>query len=147
VAGAHSRPPSQWWGGLLWAPATAAGLVIVAGAGADVLATRAVERPRARLLALVPAFLALVAPVLVGHTQLTEPRALISASDFGHLLAGSFWVGGVVGLLLFLASARPGDGGTSEGDPMLAAEVVQRFSRLAVWSVALLAALGLVIKL
>lgn len=139
--------PSQWWGGLLWAPATAAGLVIVAGAGAYVLATRAVERPRARLLALVPAFLALVAPVLVGHTQLIEPRALISASDFGHLLAGSFWVGGVVGLLLFLASARPGDGGTSEGDPMLAAEVVQRFSRLAVWSVALLAALGLVMGL
>src|SRR5699024_9261874 len=32
--------PSRWWGGLLWAPVTAAALVIVAGAGAYVLATR-----------------------------------------------------------------------------------------------------------
>ena len=84
--------------------------------------------------------LALAAPVLVGHTQLMEPRALVIGADIGHLLAGSFWIGGVLGLLLFLSSARVTGNGTA---PTVAVKVVQRFSGLwPVWSVAILAVSG-----
>lgn len=91
------------------------------------------------MLGVLLTLLALAAPVLVGHTQLMEPRALIIGADIGHLLAGSFWIGGVLGLLLFLSSARGTGNGTA---PTLAVKVVQRFSRLAVWSVAILAVSG-----
>ena len=93
----------------------------------------------ADLLGVLLTLLALAAPVLVGHTQLMEPRALIIGADIGHLLAGSFWIGGVLGLLLFLSSARVTGNGTA---PTVAVKVVQRFSGLAVWSVAILAVSG-----
>ncbi|WP_147915305.1 copper resistance protein CopC [Ruania zhangjianzhongii] len=136
--------PSVWWAGVLSAPVTAAAVVLVGTVGAYLLATRSAERSAARLLALVPALLALAAPVLVGHTRLVEPRALVAAADLGHLLAGSFWAGGVVGLLLLLASARAAGDGAASPDPMGAAAVVARFSRLAIWSVAILAISGTV---
>ena len=131
--------PAAWWTGVFWAPVAAAAVVSAGVVGATLLSTRSRQHRGTRLLAVLLTLLALAAPVLVGHTQLMEPRALIIGADLGHLLAGSFWIGGVVGLLLFLASARATGSGTA---PTLAAKVVQRFSRLAVWSVAVLAVSG-----
>lgn len=134
--------PAKWWAGVLWAPVAAAALVLAGVAGAAALSTRGLQRRSVRLGAALVPFIALSAPVLVGHSQLTEPRMLIVVADAGHLLAGSFWAGGVVGLLLFLAPARTVDSQAAEADPMLAASVVRRFSRVAVWSVLLLAISG-----
>lgn len=81
--------------------------------------------------------MALWAPVLVGHTRSVQPRALLVIADLGHLAAGGFWVGGVVGLLLI--RLRVGEGGVGL---MLAAEAVGRFSRYAVVSVLVLIVSG-----
>ena len=134
--------PSAWWPGVFWAPVAAAIIVSVGLAGAAVLWTRLQERRGTRLLAALLPLLALAAPVLVGHTQLMEPRALIIAADLGHLLAGSFWTGGVLGLLLFLAATRATTVREASTAPALAAKVVQKFSRLAIWSVVILAVSG-----
>ncbi|MGO2171702.1 MAG: copper resistance protein CopC [Micrococcaceae bacterium] len=136
--------PSAWWSGIFWAPVAAAVVVCVGLAGAAVLSTRPLEHRGTRLWVMLLSLLALAAPVLVGHTQLVEPRALIIAADLGHLLAGSFWIGGVLGLLLFLAAARVARDSESGTAPALAAKVVQRFSRVAVWSVVVLAVSGTV---
>lgn len=134
--------PATWWPGVLWAPVAAAILVLVGVVGAAALSTHGRDLGGTRLLRLLLSLVALFAPVLVGHTQLIEPRALIIAADIGHLLAGSFWVGGTVGLLLFLASVRVVDSPAADTSPKLAAEVVQRFSRLAIWSVVIIATSG-----
>lgn len=131
--------PAAWWAGVFWAPMAAAAVVSAGVVGATLLSTHSRQHRGTRLLAVLVTLLALAAPVLVGHTQLMEPRALIIGADLGHLLAGSLWTGGVVGLLLFVASARATGSGTA---PTLAVKVVQRFSRLAVWSVALLTVSG-----
>ncbi|MGP5007418.1 copper resistance protein CopC [Brachybacterium tyrofermentans] len=136
--------PTAWWSGVFWAPVTAAIIVCAGLAGATVLSTRQLGNRGMRLLAVLPPLLALAAPVLVGHTQLMEPRALIIAADLGHLLAGAFWTGGVLGLLLFLAATRVTNTQEARTAPTLAAKVVQRFSRIAVWSVAVLAVSGTV---
>jgi copper transport protein len=69
------------------------------------------ERPRrstAALLALGGALLAggalLFAPGASGHAAQTAPRALSVALDWLHLLAGSLWIGGLVGLLVLWRS-------------------------------------------
>ncbi|MGO2050694.1 MAG: CopD family protein [Microbacterium sp.] len=131
--------PAAWWTGTLWAPVAAAAVVCAGVVGATLLSKRSRQHRGTHLLGVLLTLLALAAPVLVGHTQLMEPRALIIGADIGHLLAGSFWIGGVLGLLLFLSSARGTGNGTA---PTLAVKVVQRFSRLAVWSVAILAVSG-----
>lgn len=136
--------PSAWWPGVFWAPVVAAIIVCVGLTGAAVLWTRQQDRRGTRLLAALLPLLALAAPVLVGHTQLMEPRALIIAADLGHLLAGSFWTGGVLGLLLFLAATRATTVREASTAPALAAKVVQKFSRLAIWSVVILAVSGTV---
>lgn len=134
--------PAAWWSGVLWAPVAAATIVLIGVAPAALLSTQDMKRAWTRLLAILLPLIALSAPVLVGHTQLMEPRALIIAADLGHLFSGSFWIGGVVGLILFLASARVVDGKPAGTDPKLAAMVVRRFSHLAVWSVIVLAISG-----
>lgn len=63
------------------------------------------------------------APALTGHTLAATPAALAIGADVLHLVAGSVWLGGLVGLALVLAdlSAR----GTMAG------EVLVRFSSVA----------------
>lgn len=139
--------PAAWRVGLLWGPVTAAAVVLAGVTGAYLLATRMPERRHLHTLALVPALLALGAPVLVGHSQVIGPRALMIALDLGHLLAGSFWAGGLVGLLLFLAAARVVTRGEDGAGAVRAAHVVERFSRLAVWTVVLLATSGTVMAI
>lgn len=136
-----SLVPALWWPGVLWPPVIVAAVALAGTAVGYLAATQGSNRVVATLGALA----ALFTPVVVGHSQLVEPRALVIAADLGHLMAGGFWIGGVVGLLLFLAGASPARKDTARRtDPTLAAEVVRRFSRYAVWSVLLLALSGTV---
>ena len=111
-------------------------------AAASIKLDRAPGRPRsvAALLALIGALLAaaamLAVPGLAGHAAQTSPAALSLALDWVHLAAGSLWLGGLVGLLVFairLPAGRRRD---------LLAIVAPRFSRLAMLSVAALVASG-----
>ena len=76
-----------------------------------------------RLAALVAGAVAVVAPAFTGHTRAATPEALVVGADMLHLLAGSIWLGGLVGLALVLRDlADRGDVG---------AVVLARFSGLA----------------
>jgi copper transport protein len=69
------------------------------------------ERPQrsiAELLATMGALLAAAATLLVpglsGHAGQTSPRGLSVALDWLHLVAGSVWIGGLIGLLVLWLS-------------------------------------------
>ena len=69
------------------------------------------ERPQrsiAELLATMGALLAAAATLLVpglsGHAAQTSPRGLSVALDWLHLVAGSVWIGGLIGLLVLWLS-------------------------------------------
>jgi copper transport protein len=87
------------------------------------------------IAACVTAVVLLVVPGLAGHPAQTSPAALSLALDAVHLLAGSLWIGGLVGLLVLWLGAR-------SAVPRAYAWVVPRFSNVALVSVALLIATG-----
>jgi len=98
------------------------------------------ERSVAALLALIgtltAAGSALFVPGFAGHAAQTDPRWLSIGLDWVHLLAGSFWIGGLVGLLVLgwrLGALKV---------PALTI-AVPRFSRLAFVSVVVLVASGI----
>jgi copper transport protein len=66
------------------------------------------RRPVAALLALSGALLAaaatLVLPGTVGHAGQTSPRAVAVLLDWLHLISGSVWIGGLIGLLVIWRS-------------------------------------------
>ncbi len=98
------------------------------------------ERSVAALLALIGALTAagsaLFVPGFAGHAAQTDPRWLSIGLDWLHLLAGSFWIGGLVGLLVL--------GWKLGGLKVQALTVaVPRFSRLAFVSVIVLVASGI----
>jgi len=66
------------------------------------------SRPLAALLALSGALLAaaatLVLPGTIGHAGQTSPRGIAVPLDWLHLVSGSIWVGGLVGLLVLWRS-------------------------------------------
>ena len=66
------------------------------------------QRSTAALLALAGAFGAaaacLLVPGLAGHAGQTSPRGLSLAFDWFHLVAGSVWVGGLIGLVVLAAT-------------------------------------------
>lgn len=130
--------PSTWAAGVRGSAVLAAIVVCVAGSGAYLLSK---GRRSAGAFAMTFALVATAAPALVGHTQTAEPRMVMMAADMGHLVAGTFWTGGVIGLLLFLAAAgrrhRAGEGTAEQ-----AAQVLGRFSRYALYSVILLTISG-----
>jgi copper transport protein len=82
----------------------------------------------------------LLMPGLAGHAAQYAPRGLSLALDALHLLAGSLWIGGLVGLTVLAASA---------GARRVAwlVVVVPRFSRTALGSVLVLLASGTVASL
>lgn len=157
-------PIDGWAPGVSWQVIAAALTITALGLAALILAYRARTRPL-RFTALGLGALALAAPLLVGHTQTVQPGWIMMLADYGHLAAGAFWVGGVIGLLRFLIAASP----AAKGDdaqkwagtrvlpksalaaarraprisPVRAAAVVAEFSRYALWSVIVLAASGL----
>jgi len=98
------------------------------------------HRSVAALLALVGALAAagsaLFIPGLAGHAAQTSPRWLSLLIDWFHLLSGSFWIGGLVGLLVL---------GWRLGELKVQALTVcvPRFSRLALVSVLVLVGTGI----
>ena len=79
----------------------------------------------------------LIIPGAAGHAAQTAPRGLALAFDWLHLLAGSIWLGGLAGLLVFWRSLP-----AAERVSALAV-VVPRFSNVAFVSVAALLGSGI----
>ena len=101
------------------------------------------ERPRRSLAELaaaagatVGAAAVLIVPAAVGHAGQTSPRGLSVALDAVHLLSGSIWIGGLLGLLLLWLALHP------EQRVSVLAVVVPRFSVVAFISVVFLLATG-----
>ena len=99
------------------------------------------QRSIAELLAQTGAVLAglaiLVLPGAAGHAAQTSPRAIAMTLDFLHLLAGSIWIGGLIGLVVLwqaVAGARR---------IRALALVVPRFSAVAFATVMLILASGI----
>ena len=97
---------------------------------------RSVAELGAQTGALLAAGATLGVPGSAGHAAQTSPRGLTVAADWLHLIAGSLWLGGLVGLLVLWATA-----GRGHRVPALS-YVVPRFSKLALGSVALLLTTG-----
>jgi copper transport protein len=107
----------------------AAGLAVV------IIAVRNAASRWGSIVAGTGATAALASFLLVGHQVTTEPRWLVVTADTVHLGGGAVWFGGLVLLALYLR--RP------DGDPVTAADVVSRFSALAVIAVLAVAGGGL----
>ena len=84
--------------------------------------------------AVVAGGVALSAPALVGHTRAAAPKVLSIGADVLHLLAGSVWLGGLVGLALTLPELS--------GRRVAAGAVLARFSGVAAALLTALVATG-----
>jgi copper transport protein len=103
----------------------------------------AVRPPRVIVasLGIGAAYLA-VTPALAGHASIESPVGVFFPSDVLHVLAGGVWVGGIACLLFALPGAtRQMEGG--ERSRLLLATLA-RFSPLALGSVAVIAATGVI---
>jgi copper transport protein len=99
------------------------------------------QRSVAELLALPAALAAglaaLVLPALAGHAGQKSPRGLSLPLDTAHLTAGSIWLGGLIGLVVFWFSVG------RAGRAAALAYIVPRFSVVAFCSVLLLIGTGI----
>jgi copper transport protein len=99
------------------------------------------RRSVAELFATCGALLAgaavLVVPGAAGHAAQTPPRGLTLLFDWLHLMAGSVWLGGLIGLLVLWLSAP------AALRVSTLSVVVPRFSNVALASVAVLAGTGI----
>lgn len=113
---------------------------LVALAALAVAALRLGDAPaggtRVHLAALATGTLATASYLLDGHQRAVQPTWLLTGADLVHLLGAAIWLGGLVLLFLTVRSRRLDD------DPVGAAGLVSRFSRLAFWSVIALAVAG-----
>lgn len=98
---------------------------------------RSVAEIAATIGALAAAAAALIIPGLAGHAGQYAPRGLSLGLDWLHLLAGSLWVGGLLGIIVVAWKAN-----TRRVACMVV--VVPRFSRVALVSVLALIASGTV---
>ena len=97
---------------------------------------RSVAELAAQTGALLAAAAVLVVPGAIGHAGQTSPRGLSVPLDWVHLIAGSVWLGGLIGLLV-LWFATPAD----RRVPALSV-IVPRFSNVALVSVLVLLGSG-----
>lgn len=74
--------------------------------------------------------------LLDGHQRSVEPTWVLTVGDAVHLVGAATWAAGLVLLVATLRATRRAD------DPVGAATVVARFSRVALWSVVVLALAG-----
>ncbi len=100
--------------------------------------SRSLAEVLAQTGALLAAGAALVLPGAVGHAGQTSPRGLSVPIDWLHLIAGSVWLGGLVGLLVLWFTAGAGR------RVRALSVVVPRFSAVALGSVAVLLTTGTV---
>ncbi|MCW2786055.1 MAG: copper resistance protein CopC [Marmoricola sp.] len=92
-----------------------AALVYLVGIGVAILVPNRI--------ALVGGLAALGSLVLVGHTRSFGPSWLVITTDFVHVIAGSVWFGGLIGLAISLRHLAD--------SPQIAARALNRFSALA----------------
>jgi copper transport protein len=90
----------------------------------------------ATLGALLAAAAALLVPGIAGHAAQTAPRGLSLMFDWLHLISGSLWLGGLIGLLILWASLPAGRRVAG------LAVCVPRFSNVALVSVLVLLGTG-----
>ncbi len=83
---------------------------------------------------------ALVSVLPIGHTRTFGPTWVVMGSDLVHAATAAVWLGGLLGLVLYLARAR-----RRKGDPAEAAAVLGRFSTLAGGLVVLLGITGTIL--
>jgi copper transport protein len=98
---------------------------------------RSIAEIVAALGALLAAAAVLAIPGISGHAAQTAPRGLSLLLDWLHLISGSVWIGGLVGLLVLWRSLAPGRRIAG------LAVCVPRFSNVAFLSVAVLLASGI----
>jgi copper transport protein len=87
----------------------------------------------------------IAAELVSGHTRTVEPAAVMWTAAAIHLAGSAFWVGGLAVVAAVLAGGiRRHDRarGRTDAGARSAGEVIARFSRLAAWAVAVLAAAG-----
>jgi copper transport protein len=99
-------------------------------------ATRSVVEVVSVTGALVAAAAVLLIPGVAGHAAQTSPRGISVALDWLHLVTGSVWIGGLIGLLVLWFSLM----GAARVSGL--STVVPRFSRIALVSVTLLLGTG-----
>lgn len=92
---------------------------------------------RTRGFALSGVALVVIAPALTGHTRAFSPEPLVVGTDILHVLAGSIWLGGLVGIALTLPALAG-----REDD---AAQTLARFSMAAAGVLMALTGTGLVL--
>jgi copper transport protein len=97
---------------------------------------RSVAELAAGIGALLAAAAVLVVPAAAGHPAQTAPRGLTTVFDWLHVGAGSLWIGGLIGLLVFWGSLP------ARGRVPALSVVVPRFSNVALVSVLVLGAAG-----
>lgn len=85
-------------------------------------------------LALAGVALAAVSPALTGHSRAYVPQAPVITIDVLHVLAGSIWLGGLVGMAVALPALA--------GRPSAAVALLTRFSTVAAGVLLALAATG-----
>jgi copper transport protein len=98
---------------------------------------RSIAELCAVLGALAAAAAVLVVPGAAGHPAQTSPRGLTMAFDWLHLVSGSVWFGGLIGLLILWRSVG------SEHRVAALSVSVPRFSNVALISVLVLGATGI----
>lgn len=74
--------------------------------------------------------MAAIGPVFTGHTRSTSPVWLMMVTDTIHLVAGAFWLGGL--LMLAMILVRPTLINIS---PESIPDIITRFSRAALWTI------------
>ncbi|UQN29117.1 copper resistance CopC/CopD family protein [Brachybacterium kimchii] len=131
VTAAEAAGWTRMGAGLSAPPVVGAGAVVLGAA--LVIGAGGARRPA---LSVPGALLAMVAPVLVGHSASIAPRPLMLVADVAHLLAGAVWSGGLLAAIAMLTVLHR-HSAAAEG-----VAVVRRFSLVALVSVLVLAASG-----
>ncbi len=126
------RSPSRWVdvlsnAGLRWS--TILGIIGVA------MVVMSLRSAAARI-GLVGAGIAFVSFALTGHTRVTSPEWLVVPADAVHVAAAGVWFAGLVLLVMAWTQRR------RDGDAVAAAQLVDRFSQMAVFTVVAVAASG-----
>src|SRR5262249_23930741 len=112
-------------------------LLLFAGSAAVALWLDRPDRPQRSVAELFALAAALAIPGTVGHASQTSPRAVAMTLDALHLIAGSVWIGGLIGLIV-LWQALP-----RALRVRSLSFVVPRFSRVAFASVLVLLGSGI----